>query len=79
MPGTTPAPDVQQLKRRLGGYIRHGNHDAAEKVRRELKAARVEAFVAEWLADAPRPTPEQVERLRELLPPADRQSRGAAA
>ncbi|TGB12616.1 hypothetical protein [Streptomyces sp. MZ04] len=66
----TPVPDLQLLKRRLGGYVAQGNHEAAARVRRELEAAKLEMRVREIVDAAPPPSPELLDRLRTLLAPA---------
>lgn len=64
---SAPVPDTQLLKRRLGGYVVRGNHEAADGVRRELKTARVEKHIIEAVAEWPPITPEQREKLARLL------------
>ncbi|MDF3141783.1 MULTISPECIES: hypothetical protein [unclassified Streptomyces] len=67
MPFPTSAPTPQTLKRQLGGYVRRGNDEAAEKTRRELKAAVLARHIQEFVSTAPLPTSDQLARLRALL------------
>lgn len=60
--------DPQALKRKLGGYVRRGNHDAADETRRELKVARLAAAIRREVDAAPPLSAEQIEQLRGLLP-----------
>ena len=55
---------------RIGNLIRHhpDDHEAIAAARRDLDAARIEAWLARQLAAAPDLTAEQVARLRALLP-----------
>ena len=62
-----PQSEPQRLKRQLGGYVRRGNTEAAERKRRELKAAVLARHIHEFVTSAPAPTADQLARLRALL------------
>lgn len=63
-----PDADPQALKRKLGGYVRRGNHAAAAEVRRDLRAARLAAAIKREVDAMPPLSAEQIEQLRGLLP-----------
>jgi hypothetical protein len=81
---TSADPVAQTLKRRIGGYRKNGNHDAAAEVRRELDVHHLEKHVGQVapvltlderariireIADsAPLLTAEDAAMLRGLLP-----------
>lgn len=65
---TISETDPQALKRKRGGYVRRGNHEAAAEVRRRLKAVRLAAAIKREVDSAPPLSPEQIEQLRGLLP-----------
>lgn len=71
-------PRVRSLAAKKAITKRHYGPDAdTTDIDRELQDTRAEAFIAEWLADAPKPTPEQIDRLRALLPAVRRRNAGA--
>jgi inactivated superfamily I helicase len=59
--------DPQALKRKLGGYVRRGNSQAADETRRELKAARLAAAIKREVDSAPPLSAAQRDRLAALL------------
>lgn len=67
----SPARDPQTLKRRLGGYVRRGNIEAAEATRRDLKEAALEAAVERAVAKFGPLGEEQRAKLAILLQPSD--------
>ncbi len=66
-PATDPV--AQTLKRRIGGYTKNGNHQAAAETRRELNFHQLEAHIRRVVDAAPPLSSEQRERLAVLLTP----------
>jgi hypothetical protein len=64
----------QSARARLAIYTRHHgpNDPLVPDLQRDLRAARAEEYLAKVIAQAPPLTPEQAERLRQLLPPVPR-------
>lgn len=63
---------LHQAAGRIGPLIQRYGPDAPEvaAAQTEMRVVRVELAIRDLLTTAPAPTPEQVERLRRLLPPA---------
>ncbi|MBG0853813.1 hypothetical protein I2W78_18650 [Streptomyces spinoverrucosus] len=60
-----------QLRARIAGRKRQNpNADVADD-QRELKTLSLEEHIRRVVENAPAPTPEQIARLRALLPPVD--------
>ncbi len=58
---------IHQYKSRLGGAVKAGNHELAEKARASLKACKAEAYIKKLVDEAPDLTPEQRDRLAGIL------------
>lgn len=58
---------VAQAKSRLGVAVRYNNHRAETEARRDLAAAKLEAYIAKTVAAAPPLTPEQRDKLAAIL------------
>lgn len=58
---------VIQARSKVGVASRRGNPEQISNARRELAAAKLEAYVAAVLAEAPPLTPEQLDRIAVLL------------
>lgn len=58
---------VHTQKSRLGGAIKHGNHELAAEARAALKMAKAEEYIARLVAEAPPLTAAQRDRLALLL------------
>jgi hypothetical protein len=63
-----PNPDLLHLKSTLGGYVRRGNHEAAEQARHALAVARTENAIAKAIAQAPPLDADTLAKLRALIP-----------
>ncbi|WP_374539366.1 hypothetical protein [Micromonospora aurantiaca (nom. illeg.)] len=63
---------LHQANGRVGRLRQQFGPDAPEvaAAQTEVRVVRVELAIRDLLTTAPAPTPEQVERLRRLLPPA---------
>lgn len=64
------ALSVAQAKSRLGVAVRSNNPTAEQIARRDLAAAKLEAYVAKVVAEAPPLTEQQRRAIRALLKPA---------
>jgi len=74
MPASTlkePATDpvAQTLKRRIGGYAKHGNHEAAASTRRELDLHQLRKHIRRVVDDWPPLTIAERDELAALLAP----------
>jgi hypothetical protein len=79
MTTTVEPQDILHLKSTLGGYVRRGNHAAAEQARRALALAKTEAMIARAIEQAPPLDAATIGRLHSLIPPAPSDEGGAAA
>lgn len=61
---------VSTAKARLAAATRYHPQQDHEELRRDLKAAKLEAYVAKVVAEAPQLTLEQIHRVAVLLRPA---------
>lgn len=61
-------PELLTLKSTLGGYVRRGNHQAAEQARRALDLARTEHRIRTAIEQAPPLDADTLARLRALIP-----------
>lgn len=65
-----PDPVAQTLKRRIGGYVKNGNHEAAARMRAELELHHLERRIRRAVDLAPPLPAAERERLALLLAPA---------
>lgn len=80
IPWTTD-PRLMAAGGRIGNLSRCHGGDAPETLaaKTEVRAVRAELAIEDLISSAPAPTPEQVERLRRLLPPVDGTGSAVAA
>lgn len=62
--------NVIQARSALGNATRSGDSDKISDARRDLAAAKLEAFIEKTIAEAPPLSAEQLDRLAVLLRPA---------
>jgi hypothetical protein len=65
------SPDAAKLRARIAGKKSHNPDADVTEERRELKALTLEEHIQRVISTAPVPTPEQLSRLRALLPPVE--------
>jgi hypothetical protein len=68
MSGTDPR--LLTIRSTLGGYVRRGNHAAAEQARRALALANTEVTIRRAIEAAPPLDEATLARIRALIPPA---------
>lgn len=65
------SPDAAKLRASIAGKKRHHPDADVTEEQRALKALTLEEYVQRVISTAPVPTPEQLDRLRALLPPVE--------
>jgi hypothetical protein len=65
------SPEAAKVRGRIGGKRRQDPHADITEEQRELKTLTLEDHIRRVVDSAPTPTPEQIARLRALLPPVE--------